>query len=253
MTEPRPCWIFGYGSLIFRPDMPFLERRRARLRGWSRRFWQWSTDHRGEPWRPGRVVTLAPAPGESCWGVAYRVDEVTADRILADLDVRERGGYVRMEIEIELAVCRTCEAQAEQDRQTGRGGGRMEPAAKPARTLAALDAVELDGSERSAPGLEQASGASPADPAPVERARAVTFQAWPGNRNYAGPAPLHEIAGQVLASTGPSGTNADYVRDLDAALRSLGVEDAHTAGLAARVREGLAELSPASVTPPSLR
>jgi len=169
VDRTNPCWLFGYGSLIFRPAIPFVERRPARVRGWTRRFWQWSTDHRGEPWRPGRVVTLARAPEDVCWGMAYRLDETAAETILADLDIRERGGYVRMEIEL-----------------------------------------ELDG----------------------ERTMGLTYQAWPGNRNYAGPAPLTEIAAQVEKATGPSGTNADYVRDLHATLSALDVEDPHVAALA---------------------
>lgn len=175
VDRPVPCWLFGYGSLIFRPAIPFLERRPARVRGWTRRFWQWSTDHRGEPWRPGRVVTLARAPDDCCWGMAYRLPEPDVETLLADLDIRERGGYVRMEIELEL---------------DGQG--------------------------------------------PTQGTMGLTYQAWPGNRNYAGPAPITEIAAQVAQATGQSGTNTDYVRDVHAALETLGARDTHVAALAAR-------------------
>lgn len=91
-------WVFGYGSLIFRPDFAFVERRVAHVEGFTRRFWQGSPDHRGTPENPGRVVTLVAAPGERCGGVAYRVASVEADAIFAALDTREIAGFVRVEL-----------------------------------------------------------------------------------------------------------------------------------------------------------
>jgi len=89
-------WLFGYGSLIFKADFPFLERRAARIEGWARRFWQGSHDHRGTPGSPGRVATLVRQPGAVCAGMAYRV---TPD-VFEHLDVREKNGYLRFSTEM---------------------------------------------------------------------------------------------------------------------------------------------------------
>jgi cation transport protein ChaC len=107
--QDRPGrWIFGYGSLIWRPSIPFVERRTATIAGWVRRFWQGSIDHRGVPGSPGRVVTLHEDPAERCWGRAYRIDREQEEEVLTRLDVREKGGYERREVTLHF-----------QDRQGG--------------------------------------------------------------------------------------------------------------------------------------
>ena len=93
-------WVFGYGSLVWRPSIPFVEREPAWIEGFVRRFWQGSTDHRGVPGAPGRVVTLIEQPGGSCWGMAYRVAEADRNDVLATLDHREKGGYDRRGVTI---------------------------------------------------------------------------------------------------------------------------------------------------------
>ncbi|MGE0484373.1 MAG: gamma-glutamylcyclotransferase [Gammaproteobacteria bacterium] len=95
-------WIFGYGSLIWRPDFNYNQRRRALVRGWRRRFWQASPDHRGVPDAPGRVVTLVADASALCWGVAFEpaADELPA--IIARLEVREQNGYEACTVELEF-------------------------------------------------------------------------------------------------------------------------------------------------------
>ena len=94
-------WIFGYGSLVWRPAFVHRERRPARLRGFARRFWQGSTDHRGVPGAPGRVVTLVPDADAITVGMAYRVAPTVWGEVMAQLDHREQGGYARHAVELE--------------------------------------------------------------------------------------------------------------------------------------------------------
>lgn len=94
----QDIWIFGYGSLIWRPDFEFLESQTAVVTGWTRRFWQGSHDHRGTPDNPGRVVTLIADTTQTCTGVAYRLSADTAHNIFDALDHREKNGYERLEL-----------------------------------------------------------------------------------------------------------------------------------------------------------
>ncbi len=158
-------WIFGYGSLVWRPAFNFVEVEPAWIEGWGRRFWQGSTDHRGVPGAPGRVVTLVAEAGQRCWGRAYRVEPESEAAVMEGLDRREQGGYRREQVE-----------------------------------------VHLEGE--------------------VERSvRGLLYRAVPGNPNYLGEGSLSEVAAQVRRARGPSGSNLEYVRELAAALRELGVED----------------------------
>jgi cation transport protein ChaC len=104
MSEETDVWLFGYGSLVWRPEFSHAERRPAYVDGWARRFWQGSTDHRGVEGDPGRVVTLVAAPGARCHGVAYRVAPAQAREVFAGLDHRERGGYARVELPVHFTA-----------------------------------------------------------------------------------------------------------------------------------------------------
>lgn len=81
-------WVFGYGSLMWRPGFPFIDRRRATLHGRRRAFCIYSVHHRGTFERPGLVLGLAP--GGATRGVAYRVSEADWDATWAYLREREQ-------------------------------------------------------------------------------------------------------------------------------------------------------------------
>jgi len=69
--EAADRWVFGYGSLMWRPGFDFLDRQRAVLHGRRRAFCIYSVHHRGTYERPGLVLGLAP--GGATRGCAYRV------------------------------------------------------------------------------------------------------------------------------------------------------------------------------------
>ncbi|KAJ1448731.1 ChaC-like protein-domain-containing protein [Pelagophyceae sp. CCMP2097] len=103
---PDPLWIFGYGSLVWRPEVEWVafEQRAGVCDGWARYFAQQSTDHRGTPNAPGLVATLLEEPGASTKGTAYKVPDDCVASVLDKLDVRERGGYTRRIASVDL-VC----------------------------------------------------------------------------------------------------------------------------------------------------
>lgn len=98
MRITKPTWVFGYGSLIWKQDFPYLDAQPASIEGFTRRFWQGSHDHRGVEADPGRVVTLVPSPGETCYGRAFFVETT----VLEHLDFREKNGYQRVALPISL-------------------------------------------------------------------------------------------------------------------------------------------------------
>ncbi len=91
-------WVFGYGSLMWRPGFEYLDRRPARLHGRRRAFCIYSVHHRGTPERPGLVLGLAR--GGAVRGVAYRVAEADWPQTYAYLREREQPTETYFESEV---------------------------------------------------------------------------------------------------------------------------------------------------------
>lgn len=85
-------WIFGYGSLIWRPEFDFSERRSAHLHGWHRALKMWSTINRGTPQVPGLVFGMLS--GGSCQGMAFRIPRNQGDTVMRKLWLREMPNAV---------------------------------------------------------------------------------------------------------------------------------------------------------------
>jgi cation transport protein ChaC len=88
-------WVFGYGSLIWRPGFDHVERQPARLIGAHRALCVFSHVHRGTPERPGLVLGLDL--GGACRGVAYRVTARQRAATIAYLRAREQATSVYRE------------------------------------------------------------------------------------------------------------------------------------------------------------
>jgi len=181
MTAPGDLvWVFGYGSLIWRPAMAYVARRAGRVDGWARRFWQASTDHRGTAEAPGRVLTLVESDG-AVWGMAYAIARAAWPETEAALELREQQGYARLAVDIGLAA--------------GEQAGRV-----------------------------------------VETVAGLLYVATPANAYFVGPEPLEVTADVVRRSRGPSGSNVEYVLELERTLAAIGAADPEVSALAERVR-----------------
>jgi cation transport protein ChaC len=105
-------WVFGYGSLMWRPGFAAAERRLARLHGWRRSFCLWSIMYRGRPAAPGLVLGLEAGDGAVCDGVAYRVAAEDAAATLRYLRERELVTYAYREVTAPVLLAGGGEAQA---------------------------------------------------------------------------------------------------------------------------------------------
>lgn len=107
-------WVFGYGSLVWNPEFPVAERLVARLSGYARTFCMSSVHHRGTPDLPGLVLALDARRGESCTGLALRVEPGHEADTLVRLRERElvSSAYLERRLPLTLADGRAVEAVA---------------------------------------------------------------------------------------------------------------------------------------------
>ncbi len=94
-SQAGELWIFGYGSLMWRPGFDYEEAVPARIEGWRRGFCIYSTHHRGTHQRPGLVLGLDR--GGACTGMAFRIKDANRKHTLAYLRAREQVNGVYRE------------------------------------------------------------------------------------------------------------------------------------------------------------
>lgn len=94
MEEATSLWVFGYGSLVWKPGFEHGQTSVGYVEGYARRFWQGNETHRGTPGQPGRVATLVEEGGTCTHGMAL---ELKGEDALEYLNNREMtlGGYLQ--------------------------------------------------------------------------------------------------------------------------------------------------------------
>jgi glutathione-specific gamma-glutamylcyclotransferase len=110
MHPSRPdsnFWVFGYGSLMWRPGFEFRERIPARIVGLHRALCVYSFVHRGTPEKPGLVLGLDR--GGACRGIAYSVAAGLRDATIAYLRAREQVTKVYVETTRRITLAATPE------------------------------------------------------------------------------------------------------------------------------------------------
>ena len=106
MNDDGDEWVFGYGSLMWRPGFQYLAMVPGLLRGYHRSFCVYSHHYRGTLDEPGLVLGLAP--GGTCQGLAFQVAAAQASAVRAYLDERELVSYAyrAVYLPVETAVGR---------------------------------------------------------------------------------------------------------------------------------------------------
>jgi len=97
-------WVFGYGSLMWRPGFDIAEARLARVPDYRRAFALISVHYRGTPERPGLVLGLDWKPGHACTGMALRISPERADEVRHYLAERELVSRAYFEVSHQVTL-----------------------------------------------------------------------------------------------------------------------------------------------------
>jgi len=108
MVQSFSYWVFGYGSLIWRPGFEFISAQGAELYGFHRSLCIYSHMYRGTPQKPGLVFGLVP--GGSCRGRAFEIEAGKWPDVLSYLRERETQVYREIYNPVKLDDKRTLDA-----------------------------------------------------------------------------------------------------------------------------------------------
>lgn len=214
MTKDSGIWLFGYGSLLFKPPLHHLEihkdfkRFDGHTTGFIRRFWQSSYDNRGTPEFKGRVVTIIPA-GSVAENSQFQED--VSQYELAHLTEEERALLFSdsSKLHDELKV---------------HGCVYYIPPEHAAEASEYLDFREKDGYDKQ---VVEFRIDTPDDPILMGRdtVECIVYIGKEDNESFVGPERPEKTAGIIKTAVGDSGPNDEYLLLLIDALAEIGVND----------------------------
>ena len=218
-----PLWLFGYASLVWKPEGSFSRRAGACLGGYCRRFYQASPDHRGTPDAMGRVATIVRAkrPSAAAIAAAGAACALTRAALAAWPAAAEGAGEGEGEEEEEEEVL-------EGEAPVVHGVAYCLEGASAAEHLAKLCKRECGGYVARSVRVTLETG---------EEVLASTFVGERGGEFFRKESP-RETAAVIVRARGASGANLAYLLNLHAALAQvLGVTDAYLERLVALTGE----------------
>lgn len=214
-------WVIGYGSLIYKPPPYTSFRVSGYLKGFIRRFWQSSSDHRGTPESPGRVVTLIPLQD------LKDNDKFHNSLHLYELGGRESGLGDVTPRDIQDIAHKVNELD-EDDLRVWGVAYYIEPENVP-KVKEYLDVREQDGySTHRVPfhivefeDDHEILQLVPKNEAGDSYIESMIYIGTIDNESFIGPESIDETAGVISKSRGPSGPNIEYLVNLNNAIRQL--------------------------------
>ncbi|CAD7924328.1 unnamed protein product [Amoebophrya sp. A120] len=223
--------VFGYGSLVWKVDFPFVRKFPCFVTGFQRRFWMKSVDHRGTPAFPGRVCTLVKTGSaeDRVAGMAYEISATDFPSVVKNLDFRERHGYTRDITTTEGGTVERRSTIVGEEQNGTSQENRCEGMNLPEEAAPGATSVFVYYFSQ-----EMNSGVTQSR----ESSDALSSPDLPASSALVRDEAVENTASIIALAVGPSGPNIDYLRQLRTAVRvQLETEDPYLEELLAKAEQ----------------